>query len=337
MKQRLKQLYLFLLRENLLYLAAVVLVLVLVSSLLITLFEQNISFADGLWWSIVTMTTVGYGDIAPHSQPGRIVAAVIMFCGIGLLGTLSASFAAMLISRKIKENKGMLPSSATGHVIICSWNERAKAILKELRADAQTADRAVVLVAEIEEKPVDDPNLFFIRGAADEEALRKANLPHAKTVIVLGDDHADAAVRDAKTVLTVLTIESINRDVYTVVELMSKANEQHCRWANANEIIVSSELSSHLLASAALNHGISGIVADLLSRQRGHELYTVPTPAELTGKTYLEVLLAMKTSRDATVIGVMQHGGGFVSNPAAEYRIADNDLLAVIADNRIRM
>lgn len=336
MRQRLKQLYLFLLRENLLYLLAVVLVLVFGSGILISLLEPDLSFADGIWWSIVTMTTVGYGDIAPHSQAGRVVAAVIMFCGIGLLGTLSASFAALLISRKMKENKGMLPSSATGHVIICSWNERAKAILKELRADAQTADSPVVLVAEIEEKPVDDPNLFFIRGAADEEVLRKANLPEAKTVIVLGDDQADPAARDAKTVLTVLTIESINRDVYTVVELMSKANEQHCRWANANEIIVSSELSSHLLASAALNHGISGIVADLLSRQRGHELHSMPAPAELAGKTYLEVLVAMKTSRNATVIGVMQRGGGFVSNPAADYRVAENDLLAVISDERIR-
>jgi voltage-gated potassium channel len=77
----------------------------------------------------------------------------------------------------------------------------------------------------IEEIPVDDPHLFFIRGVVCEETLEKANLKKAETIIVLGDDATETTARDAKVVLTTLTVESINPDVYSVVELVDKKNE----------------------------------------------------------------------------------------------------------------
>jgi len=68
------------------------------SSIGIYLLEQgnnpNVDgFGDALWWSIVTTTTVGYGDISPVTTGGRIIAACLMLTGIGLLGALTANFA----------------------------------------------------------------------------------------------------------------------------------------------------------------------------------------------------------------------------------------------------
>jgi voltage-gated potassium channel len=337
MRDRLKRLHRFLQRENVFHLLAVILALVLSSSCLLALIEPKITFADSVWWSLVTLTTVGYGDVAPATAAGRLIAVVVMFFGIGLLGMLSASLAALLLGRKMRENKGMIETDAANHIIICEWNHRARAILKELRADAQTAESPVVLVADIEEKPADDPNLIFVRGPADEENLTRANLKQAKTVIILGDDRAEPTARDAKVVLTALTVESMNPAVYTVAELADKANERHCLRANANEIIIGSELSSHLIASAALDHGLSRVVAELLSRRDGHELYSMPVPAELTGRKFLDVLVAMKTARNATVIGVQKGpGGSFTANPDADYLVAADDLLLVIAGDRLR-
>jgi voltage-gated potassium channel len=51
----------------------------------------------GIWWAIVTSTTVGYGDVAPESIPGRIVGVILMLLGIGIVGTLAASIAAHFI------------------------------------------------------------------------------------------------------------------------------------------------------------------------------------------------------------------------------------------------
>ena len=328
----------FLLREKIIQLFSVVLGITLISGGIITWLEPNISFGSGLWWSVVTLTTVGYGDISPASPGGRVLAIIIMFFGIGLLSTLSASLAALIISHRLKENKGMCIADFRGHLILCEWNHRTRAILKELRADSHTQDLKIVLVADIDEKPVDDNNLFFVRGSVCEETLENANIAQAKTIIVLGDDSLDANSRDAKVVLATLTIESLANSVYSIVELVDKANVMHCRRAHADEIIVGSELSSRLIASAAVDHGISRVVSELLSTQYGNELFSIPLPENLVGNTFLDVFTMMKRERQSIVLGVLKaNNGEHVSNPPADYVFEENDKLIVISNDRVSM
>lgn len=335
MDNKLQQLRLFLQRENVLNLLAVILFIVMGSGGLIAFFEPNISFINGIWWSIVTLTTVGYGDISPSTAGGRILAVLIMFFGIGLLGMLSASLATLLIRKRMKEDRGMYASTVDNHIIICEWNHRTRAVIKELRADVQTKEIPLVLIADIEEKPIDDANLFFVRGTINEETLEKANLKNARTVVVLGDDSVETTARDAKVVLSTLTIESMNPEVYTVVELVDKANERHCLRANADEIIVGSELSSHLIASAASDHGISKVISELLSSRYGNEFYSMPVPEEMVGWKFIDVFIAMKTQSNTTVLGVQKGSGGeFISNPDGDYLVAQADYLLVISRDR---
>lgn len=218
------------------------------------------------------------------------------------------------------------------HIIICEWNHRSRAIIKELRADTQTQDVPLILIADIEEKPIDDANLFFVRGMVTEETLVKANLAKARTIVVLGDDTVETTARDAKVVLTTLTIESMNPQVYSVVELVDKTNEQHCLRANADEIIVGSELSSHLIASAASNHGISKVVSELLSSRYGNEFHSMPVPEDMIGSKFLDVFVAMKTQSNTTVLGVQKDSTGeCISNPDVEYCVSEGDNLLVIS------
>lgn len=335
MKRKLLRLYDFLYRENVLKLVGVIGIIVLVSGYLIASFEPSISFAGGIWWSVVTLTTVGYGDISPSTAEGRILAVIIMFFGIGLLGVLSASLASMLINMRIRENKGMQTSSVSGHIIICEWNHRARTVLKELRSDPATLQRPIVLIADIEEKPVEDSQLFFIRGVVNEESLNRANLAEADTIIILGDDSIEATARDAKVVLTTLTVESINPEVYSVVELADKANKQHCQRANADEIIIGSELNSHLIACAASDHGISRIVSELLSSRYGNELFSMPVPQDFVGRSFLDIFIAMKKDNNTTVFGVQKgKGGEVITNPGGECLLAEGDYLLVISKDR---
>ncbi len=337
MRDNLRLFLRFLERENVLKLLAVILAIVLASGFLISFFEPGVSFISGIWWSIVTLTTVGYGDISPSTAGGRILAVFIMFFGIGLLGMLSASLATILISKRMKENKGMCQSNVENHIIICEWNHRSKAILKELRADVETEDVAIVLIAAIDEKPVDDSNLFFVKGVVCEETLEKANLKTARTVIVLGDDSLEPTGRDAKVVLSILTIESLNPAVYSVVELVDRANEQHCQRANADEIIVGSELNSHLIARAARDHGVSRIVSELLSSRYGNELYFMPVVEEMVGKTFLDLFISLKTKKNTTVVGIRKNlDADVVSNPDPDSIIETGDSLLVIARDRTK-
>lgn len=335
MNRKLQQLFLFLQRENIINLLVVILIIVMTSGALIAFFEPNLSFVSGIWWSIVTLTTVGYGDISPSTAGGRILAVLIMFFGIGLLGTLSASLATLLIRKRMKEDKGMCASTVDNHIIICEWNHRTRAIIKELRADTQTSDIPLILIADIDEKPIDDNNLFFVRGTINEETLEKANLQGARTVVILGDDSVETTARDAKVVLSTLTIESMNPAVYTVVELVDKANEQHCLRANADEIIVGSELSSHLIASAASDHGISKVISELLSSRYGNEFYSMPLPKEMINLEFIDVFIAMKTKSNTTVLGIKKGDTGeFISNPDVTHRLSEDDNLLVISRDR---
>lgn len=86
-------------RKGLLYVAGFTVIVVTTGGALIAITEPSLhdNFGSGIWWAIVTTTTVGYGDISPTTPVGRFIAVVMMICGIGLTGTLSAAVAAYFV------------------------------------------------------------------------------------------------------------------------------------------------------------------------------------------------------------------------------------------------
>ncbi|MEE8399276.1 MAG: ion channel [Desulfobacterales bacterium] len=220
-------------RENLHRVALIIVLVIFFGSGAFFYFEEKVSFGDALWWSVVTMTTVGYGDISPQTTGGRIVGFSVMLMGIGFLGLLTATIASAFIEKRLLENKGMKPTKVTDHFIICGWNFRGNEIVTELRADAKSANTPIVIIADIAEKPVDDPQIHFVRGEVNTDSLERANTGKAQGVIILSDDQLDSYARDAKTILNTLTIKSLYPTLYACVELMESKNAEHCRMAKS--------------------------------------------------------------------------------------------------------
>ncbi|MFM8302883.1 MAG: potassium channel family protein, partial [Actinomycetota bacterium] len=79
------------------------------------------TYGDSVWWGIVTITTVGYGDVVPQTTLGRVVATVLMFTGVALLGTVAASLAAMFRV----EDQAVEDSSRTGVGAVTGGGEAA--------------------------------------------------------------------------------------------------------------------------------------------------------------------------------------------------------------------
>jgi voltage-gated potassium channel len=84
---------------------------------LVLLFEKNAagsnihSYHDALWWAVVTVTTVGYGDRFPVSEGGRAVAVILMLVGIGLIGVLTATVASFFVAEHTDANKDQLKAA----------------------------------------------------------------------------------------------------------------------------------------------------------------------------------------------------------------------------------
>lgn len=96
--------------------------LTLVGSLLVWLLERDdnpdfAQYTEALWWAIVTVTTVGYGDITPVTGPGRFVASMLMITGIGTVGLLAASLAGVLVKRKDTDALPSSPPAMSGRLV----------------------------------------------------------------------------------------------------------------------------------------------------------------------------------------------------------------------------
>ena len=321
----------FLRRENLFRLLGVVLALMLGGAAGFAYFEGRPP-ADALWWSIVTLTTVGYGDISPVSLGGRLIGVVLMFFGIGVLGMFTATIAGVFVEQRMRKDRGMESYALEGHIILCGWNGRMKEILADLRADPRSADADVALVADVEAKPVVDEKVHFVRGDVTEEALGRACIESARTVVIVGDRSLDYSARDARTVLSTLTVENLNPAVHSVVELASEANVRHCQQAGADEIVVGAELCSRVLSTAALDHGISTVLSELLSARVGQNLVTVPVPPGQAGRPFFEVFSALKRDRGEIAVAIKRQGNGAIeTNPDADAEVAAADRLVVIS------
>jgi voltage-gated potassium channel len=322
-------------RENLHRVLIVVVMLVVMASVAFWLIEPDQNFPDAFWWSIVTATTVGYGDISPASIGGRVVGVLLMILGIGFLGVLTATIASVFVENKLMENKGMRSSPAKGHFGICGWNFKGFDIVAELRADEKSRNLPIVIIAPIDEKPIDDPNLHFIRGEITSETLEKANIGEAHTVMVLSNDSLELNVRDAKTILNTLTIKSLYPDVYACVELVESKNIEHCQMAKADEIIVVGELSTNLMVQASLDHGITHMVTELVSNRYGSQLYKVGIPDSFVGQTFFDVMCRLKNESGILCLGVeKKKDNRLIANPEAEFRLSREDELVVIATSR---
>ena len=301
----------------------------------ISFFEPQFSALDALWWTLVTITTVGYGDIYPTSLGGRIVGIFLMLFGIGFLGMLTATLASTFVENRRQEGKGMKPISSTGHFVLCGWNYKAKEIIEEVRADEKTKSRSIVLIADLPENPLDGEQVQFVSGVVSPETLTRANAQEAEVTIVLADEQGEVHTRDAKTILDTLTIKTTCPNLYTCIELLDQQNIAYGKRAKADEIIVTGAMSTNLLVQAALNRGVPLLINELVSNRFGSALYTIPVPQSCVDHSFVDALTELKREQNILLVAVeSQEQARFLANPPSDYIIQAEDQLIVIGQER---
>jgi len=133
---------------------------------------------------------------------------------------------------------------------------------------------------------------------------------NANTALVLADSSRKCSLQevDSRTVMAVITIDSMNKNIYTCAELLDEKFEKYLSLANCDEIILSREHSRILIANAASASGIAHIASELLLPTRGG-LLTEVIPNNLVGKTFREVQGYFRDLYGDIVIGVLENTG----------------------------
>jgi voltage-gated potassium channel len=248
--------------------------------------NPDLSWADGVWYAVVTVTTVGYGDLYPQTAGGRFLVAVpLMFFGIGLLGYVLSIAASLLVEAKTKELHGMSAHKLSRHLVIINFPSLGKVerLLDELKSDASFDQRDILLIDEdLVELPPElvRRGVLFVRGnPTRDETLTRASLDSASHAVVLskkpGDPHSD----DLNVSIT-LAIEARSRSVYSVVECGDFTTQELLKKAGCDRIVCTSRFEAHFLSHELLNPGVQEVVEELTSNLKGQQIYVTRYDAD---------------------------------------------------------
>ena len=305
------------------------------------------TMADGIWWALVTVTTVGFGDITPVTTLGRIVGAVMMVGGMFTLALFAGIVGSSLVSGmlSIREEQFRM-SDYVNHVVVCGYDESTHLLLEALELNLKLADTRVVFFDD-QERPRDlPPDFLWVQGDPTKESeLEKVRLTHAAAVIVAGARDISPQAADAATILTVFTIRSHmkrlrkltvkrRQPLYVVAEILDSENVDHARKAGADEVIETRRIGAAMIAHAIAFHGTANTMSRVLL-SGAHSVYIGRIPGEPTGPVqYGELLIQMALSkRGGLVIGVRTVDGEDILNPPKSMVIDPESLLIYLSES----
>ena len=196
------------------------------------------------------------------------------------------------------------------------------------------SDRTFLLIADresidLEEDnyPIDVSKIIFLKDDFTKaSALRKGRVDRADTCIILSDKGKDGTLsdqdRDARTILTALTIEKINPRVRTFLEILDYSNIQHLELEKVvDEIFVHNEFIGYVISSSVINPGMIEFLSDVLSLKTPARISKKSLPENYKGLRFQEVLMRYKKEFNSIVVGLeIREENSFkvLANPPAD-------------------
>lgn len=299
----------------------------LAAGTLVLIFEANSNkqfadLVDGVWWAIITVSTTGYGDKFPITLAGRLVAIVTILIGIGGMSFLSGTLASVFVERNTRARRGLMDfKNLKEHIVICGWkNQMREFLLDVLSINPGLAASDIVIVSNVAPEKVENlkeekqlRGLLFVRGDYfSEPALRRANVPTARKVVVLADtlESGPPSEVDSKTVMTVLTIRALAKDIYICAELLDKKFENYLREAMCDEVVFSRDFNRMIIASASAMNGVFKILYQFIGQDgSGSRLTTEDIGEQFVGGSYGDFRRALPPADGRLLLGVLENTG----------------------------
>lgn len=266
----------------------------------------------------------GYFEYVCESLPGRAAAITMLICGTILFSSITARIASTFVDIQMQKDKGFKKiKTMKDHFIICGWRPGFDKIIETvLKTNSDITPDMIVLVNEaaehIELLRSDSryKEINYVNGDfTDESTLKRAHIETAKRVLVISDrskKYSNLEI-DSRTVLAVLTIESICRGIYTAAELLSEKFEKHLRMTHCDEIILTQEYEQSLLATASSAMGYSNVIRSLISDDSDSGIIIDFIPNCYIGLKYEDFKRFSKKERieKGILIGLLLNSGNF--------------------------
>jgi voltage-gated potassium channel len=299
--------------------------------------SQFPTYFDSLYYMMVTIATVGYGDKVPITFPGRLVAMAMMVFGVALLGTITGRIASFLMERQMKEENGLLSfERLKDHFVICGWKREMNHVLYDILANHPSLDSTmIVLINKASHEDMDtmrnDPLLkgvHYVHGDFIEERdLVRAGIRTASRVLVVSDYLTEGNLQqiDSKTVMAVMTIKNLNKKAYVCAEILDTKFEKYLQISHCDEILLSRQFSRSMLAFASIGVGMSHIIRSLLTKESGARIATLAFPDSFIGRTYGDLSSYAAQEHKGILIGILENTGNIVSRKQEALREAQKN------------
>ncbi|SMO81011.1 voltage-gated potassium channel [Balnearium lithotrophicum] len=303
--------------------------LVLVSTVGIKLIE-GWSWLDSLWHVIITISTVGYGEIHPLSPTGRVFTMLIIVVAFVVFAYGASTVATMIFEgelRKIFTVKRMekMVSKLRNHTIVCGLGRTGQAAVKEL-----WKEKVPFVVIEKDEERIEEakekyPNIIYIHGdATEDDVLVKAGVKSAANMIV-------ATANDADNLFITLSAKNLNPRIRIVTRANREENVLKLKRAGATEVILPNIIGGLRMASLAIRPSVVSFL-DIVTHHGEIDLrleeIKVPKGSPFHGKLLKDLDIPKRTG--VIVIGIQREDGSFILNPTSTTMVLEGDSLIII-------
>lgn len=320
-------------RFTLIKLFLIYFLLIVISSFMVSLVEPDgtslKSFGQAVWWSIVTSTTVGYGDIYPVSVAGKIVAVLLpMFMGIGVAAAFLTYFASIILERRDKSMHGEIDYKGKNHILIVGATDETNDIIEQILRDEQRKQKDIVLLADLPRHPLSGKmGVHFVKGKPNKkEALKRANISQADKVIIhTGNDEETLFAQ-----INSLNLIKEGCEV-TIRCLSSDSLATFSSVPGKFEIIM--QMTAEMLCQA-MQDKVHIPLQILLRNDEAEEIYLLVMPRLDKSWDWWKMHLALKDRYDYLTFAMQVPGEKIIVNPEMDAKVTAGTWIWLIAKER---
>ncbi len=282
------------------------------------LLNDAYSLIDAFYMTVITITTVGFTEVHPMTETGKLFTIFLIFMSFGIFGYLASAVTRFILDgvfrRNLKDYRIVRSiEKLSGHVIVCGFGRNGRQACLELIEHGEN-----VVVIDSKESSIDQirllPELLFVQGdATQEEVLNMANIAEAKALIT-------AIPSDAENVYVVLTAREMNSKIKIISRSEKSQSDNKLKRAGADNVIMPDRIGGQQMAKLVAQPDVVEFLDNiLLQSTMGVKLEEVSCKGLahcFVGKSIRE--LNVRDRSGANIIGLKDQDGGYIYNPSPE-------------------